>query len=511
MKNQITTLFTKIKSNPKTSVAVLVVILLAFYFLRGGATKVESVTVVKGDVVQQVAVTGKTVAVQDISIGFDKTGRVSRSYADVGSKVKAGDTLVVLENADLAAQVAQARANLSQEQIKLAQARQSGQSGYDDARANMISKIRDAYVKSDDAVRNNIDQFFTSPRTSSTNIEFSFEDGGTQYDYPLDTNLRLAVNAKRLSVEKILIGWEMSLSQLDSSALDLPQAIRNTEQNLNAVKSLLDDVAFLANTIKTTEFKYEATIANYKSIISAARSNVSLATTNIISAREKLTSAPQKVTSNSTIDFDTVLSQEARVEQFVAALASAQAEYEKSVITSPINGIVTVQDGKVGETVNAGTKIVSIISDKDLEIEANVSEVNIGKVSLGNTVSISFDAFPGETFTGKIFYIEPAETIVDNIVNYKIKVSIDTPIPNIKSGLTSNLIIRTNEKLGVIKIPLYAITREGDTASVLRVVGTKGETEKITVTTGLIGNDGSVEILSGLSEGDVLTVGVATK
>jgi len=506
MKNQTNTFFTKIKSRPKTTVAVLIVLALLVYVLKGGKTATETTVVVRGDIVQQVAVTGKTVAVEDISIGFDKTGRVSRSLVRVGSNVQAGDTLVVLENADLSARVAEARANLLQEQIKLAQARQSGQSGYDDARTNMISKIRDAYVKSDNAVRNNIDQFFKSPRTSNASIEFSFKDGGTQYNYELDSSMRSSVNADRYKVEQLLVEWEASLSNLDSQTTDLTQVTRDTENKLNQVKKFLDDVAFLANTMKITDFKYEATIANYKSIISEARSNVSLATANIIGAREKLTSAPQKVSAGSATDFDTVLSQEARVEQFVAALASTQAEYAKSVITSPIDGIVTVQDGKVGETVVAGTKIVSIISNKNLEIEANVSEVNIGKLSVGNSVSITFDAFAGETFTGKVMYIEPAETIIDNVVNYKIKVSIDDDVPNIKSGLTANLTIKTNEKLGVLKVPLYTVTRSADKATVQKVATADAKPQTVEVTLGLSGNDGSVEILSGVNEGDRVLV-----
>ena len=504
MKNQTNSFFTELKSKPKTIVLVLLAIGLLIYFLRGGNSSMETVVVVKGDIVQQVSVTGKTVAVQDANIGFDRAGRVSRSLVEVGSRVRAGDTLVVLENADLSARVAEARANLSQEQIKLAQARQSGQSSYDDARANMISKIRDAYVKTDDAVRNNIDQFFSQPRGSSANIGFSFIDGSTQYSYPLDQNLKSAVNTKRIAVEKMLVEWEASLSQLNSSTTNLPEAVRTTEQNLSMAKGFLDDVAFLANSIKIDEFRYEATITNYKSIVSSARSDVSLAITNIIAAREKLTSAPQKVTTVGVADFDTVLSQEARVEQFVAALASTQAEFAKSIITSPIDGIVTVQDAKVGETVTTGTRIISIISYKSLEIEANVSEVNISKVSIGNTVSIQFDAFAGQAFTGKVTYIEPAETIIDNVVNYKIIVSIDSEIPNIKSGLTANLTIKTEEKLDVLKIPLYAVTRTSEKATVQKVEGENTESQTVEVTLGLSGNDGGVEILSGLNVGDTI-------
>ena len=59
----------------------------------------------------------------------------------------------------------------------------------------------------------------------------------------------------------------------------------------------------------------------------------------------------------------------------------------------PQNGVVNVQDAKVGEIVTTGKSVVSIISDGEIEIEANVSEVNIGKVVVGNQVNMTFDAF----------------------------------------------------------------------------------------------------------------------
>jgi HlyD family secretion protein len=151
--------------------------------------------------------------------------------------------------------------------------------------------------------------------------------------------------------------------------------------------------------------------------------------------------------------------------------------------------------------VTAGDKIVSVISQDNLEIEANVSEVNIGKLIVGNKVQMTFDAFGDKQYTGTVTYIDPGETIVDNVVNYKTKVKIDGDVTGIKSGLTANLKIETAKKDDVLKLPRYTIVEKNGKSYVDKVVS-KDKTEQVEVTLGLGGNDGSVEIVSGLNEGD---------
>lgn len=504
MKSRIQKIVSWIKEHKKTSVVLLLVLVFIGYSaFKKSVQTTQDLTVVKGTVTQEVAVTGKTVAVHDLSIGFDKTGRVGAAYVDVGAKVHAGDTLVVLENADLLAKVAEARANLLQEQVKLAQTKQNSSGTYSDARANMISKIRDGYAKSDNAIHRSVDQFFKNPKTSNAYIVFSFTDGGTQYNFPVDGVLGSKVNSERFTVEKTLTAWQASLAKLSSNTTDLNSFIDEAGKNLDIIKSFLDDVALVANSITSSEFKYDATISGYKSTISDARSDVALAITNLISAREKLTSAPQQVSTGAGVDFDSVLSQEARVAQFKAALDSAQADLAKATIVSPIDGTVTKQDGKVGETVTAGDKIVSVISQDNLEIEANVSEVNIGKLTVGNKVQMTFDAFGDKAYTGTVTYIDPGETIVDNVVNYKTKVKIDGDVTGIKSGLTANLKIETAKKDDILKLPRYTIVEKNGKSYVDKVVS-KDKTEQVEVTLGLSGNDGSVEVVSGVAEGDTV-------
>src|SRR5262249_23068440 len=136
---------------------------------------------------------------------------------------------------------------------------------------------------------------------------------------------------------------------------------------------------------------------------------------------------------------------------------SVQVSLNNATLISPIAGVVTVQNAKVGQIAAAGQTIASIISNNQLEVDAFVPETDIGKVAADNTVDMTFDAFPNETFAGKVFYIDPAETVVSGVVEYKIKVSFDTPDTRIKSGLTANLTIHSQTDDNALILPQYAV------------------------------------------------------
>jgi HlyD family secretion protein len=142
-----------------------------------------------------------------------------------------------------------------------------------------------------------------------------------------------------------------------------------------------------------------------------------------------------------------------------------------------------------------------------MEIEANVSEVNIGKVNVGNKVNITFDAFPANIYTGVVTFVEPGETVVDNVVNYKVHISIEGDVTNLKSGLTSNLRILTDSHDNVLTVPAYAILGDDGKDYLMKVVNDR--TEKVEVETGILGSNGRIEILRGINEGEIIRVPLA--
>jgi multidrug efflux pump subunit AcrA (membrane-fusion protein) len=137
-------------------------------------------------------------------------------------------------------------------------------------------------------------------------------------------------------------------------------------------------------------------------------------------------------------------------------------------------------------------------------VKADVPESDIVKIALGQKADIKLDAFMAQdVFEGEVIDIEPASTIIQDVVYYKVKFRIINYDPRIKNGMSADLDIKTAEKKNVVFAPLRAVKTENGGKYVEVLKDEKnGVTEKITVTTGMEGNDGMVEIKSGLKGGE---------
>lgn len=241
-----------------------------------------------------------------------------------------------------------------------------------------------------------------------------------------------------------------------------------------------------------------STVSTYKTDIITARAEVNTAQTNITNQIQTVDSQKATITSD-----------QATIKSYQASIQNIQAQLAKSVLFAPINGIVTKQDAKVGQIASANTIVMSIISVSRFEIASNVPEIDIGKIAIGNSVRLTLDAFPGETFSGKVKIIDPAETIIDGVVNFKVTIAFDKEDSRIKSGMTANLNIVTINKSGVLILPQFAIV-ENDRGTFVRKHNNNSVIE-IPIKIGIRSQDGTVEIINGVSEGDrVINVAIKT-
>ena len=122
---------------------------------------------------------------------------------------------------------------------------------------------------------------------------------------------------------------------------------------------------------------------------------------------------------------------------------------------------------------------------------------------------MTLDALPGETFTGKVIHIDPAQTLVDGVTNYKVKITFDTKDTRVKPGVTANLNIETLKKERVLALPQFGVVEKDEGTFVRKLVN--GATKEIPVKIGIRSFDGYVEIISGVGEGEeVLNAGLKT-
>lgn len=188
-----------------------------------------------------------------------------------------------------------------------------------------------------------------------------------------------------------------------------------------------------------------------------------------------------------------------------ANVERAQNDVQKTELYALAPGVISDIKVEVGENVTANQAVVTIISS-ELGIDVDVSESDIAKVAVDDVVMITLDAFGDEqTFQGHVSTVEPAETEISGVIYYKTEIIFDDgQEASIRPGMTANIEILTDRKEGAIAIPQRAIIRDDSGQKVVRVL-TNPETVSYDirpVETGIKGNDGLIEIVSGLAVQD---------
>jgi HlyD family secretion protein len=183
-----------------------------------------------------------------------------------------------------------------------------------------------------------------------------------------------------------------------------------------------------------------------------------------------------------------VQTQKLRMQQESAALETDRYNLSKVRIESPINGIVTRRNIEEGEMVmigtmnNAGTVLLTIADMSVIEAEVEVDETDIPTVKLGQVAKITIDAVPDRTFTGKVTEIgnspiqAAGQASSAQATNFKVVVTFDTEIPEVRPGFTCTAEITTASRKDVVALPIQAATvRE-------MVVDAKGDIVRAPVT-----------------------------
>jgi HlyD family secretion protein len=509
------------KSKTGIAVAVIIVVVAGAWILiaRSHKTTYQFVTVKQGTITEVVSVTGNVTTTRSVALGFENGGTIAAVYYNEGDHVNAGDVIARLDTQNLQAQLAQAQANVDAQtatlknlqagatlqniavsQTALASAKQTLDNSY----ASVPNTIAGAYASANDAVRNQLAAFFTNAELDNPQLIFPVNNSQIATD----------ISSERLQASSELNTWQTEDQNIaigaPSSTLDT--MLQNTLGHLAVAKTLLttaSDAIVNANNLGTaTAATYKTNVTTGLNEVNASIGNVNTLVQAIASEKSSVLQAEAQLnltlagTTQNNID-----AQAAQVEQAQANAQAIQVNIDKAALISPMSGVVTVQNAKTGEIASPGAPVVSLIADNSLEVDADVPEVDIGKIATGDPVSMTLDAFPGETFTGKVFYVNPAETILSGVVDYLIKVSFDKNDPRMKSGLTANLDVTTQTKSGVLILPQYAVL-QNDSGTFVETLQNNIMTQT-PVTLGIEDQSGNVEIASGTTQGEqVINVGL---
>jgi HlyD family secretion protein len=164
-------------------------------------------------------------------------------------------------------------------------------------------------------------------------------------------------------------------------------------------------------------------------------------------------------------DFDQAVAQlaldDAGVQQAQADLDAAKIQLGYTEITSPVDGVVVSRSVDVGQTVAASfqTPTLFLIAQDltKMQVDANVSESDIGNVTTGQSVTFRVDAYPDRDFAGKVVQVRNAPINVQNVVTYDVVVAVDNPKLELRPGMTATITIVTAAADDALRIPMRAL------------------------------------------------------
>ncbi|HEX3420001.1 MAG TPA: efflux RND transporter periplasmic adaptor subunit [Candidatus Udaeobacter sp.] len=222
----------------------------------------------------------------------------------------------------------------------------------------------------------------------------------------------------------------------------------NSQVKAGQVVAQIDPALFQA-----TVTQAEGDLANSQAALELAR----------INAKRTQDLFARKTSAQADVDqaMATLHQAEANVKIKQGALDKAKADLDHCTITSPIDGVVISRSVDVGQTVAASLQapvIFQIANDlTKMQIDSNVAEADVGVVQVGQDVDFTVDAFPNQTFHGKVVQVRNAPITVQNVVTYDTVIGVSNPDLKLKPGMTANVSIIAARKDNVLQIKNAAL------------------------------------------------------
>lgn len=395
-------------------IAIVIIAIFRPFQNRAGADldqEFQTVVASRGSLMATVGASGTVSANQDAILTFNTSGTVDQVFVEIGSVVEKGDLLVTLEETSLSSQIILA-------QVDLVAAQNALDALYDTAQRLaqaelLLAQARDDYdaavYKRDVQQQGNRASGETIAAAEANLVLANSEVDRAQDEYdrysgrPIDDPVRAlarsnlaAARQKRDSIQRQL-NWYLGFPS------DIDQAILDAEVDLAL------------------------------STLNEAQAEV-----------EQLQSGP---------DPDDISSAEARI-------AAAEATLELAQIKAPFAGTITNIEVKPGDKVSPGQSAIHLFDLVPLYIHADISEVDINKIEVGQLVVLNFDAVLDRQYEGVVDQVGLIGTPMQGIVNFRVTIELINPDEMIRPGLTAAVNIVVSEIDDVLLVPNRAVRVE---------------------------------------------------
>ncbi len=493
-----------------------VIILIELIGLARGPKVADytSEKVARGPITEEVLVTGSVKPQEAVNLGFEKVGRVTSVAVKIGSHVRRGALLASLEAGSELANLQSAEAKLRGEEARLADLKAGArpeeiavteadlsvaQQSLANAYSDVSTTLQDALNKAENAVHVELDTLFDQDEFDP---KLTFETS--------DSKAKQGAEAGRRDANTTLATLKNTIESLSSSETEREAALQSAVTKYAALQVFLGNVsAALDNSVSFSA----STIAAYKTHVSTARTNITAAQTSVSDLTQSIADkkiAIQKIQRSLALQKlgatdDAVKEEEAVVDQARASVLSAKSAYAKNFLYAPTAGVITAKNVLAGQIVSGNSDLFTLQTDQSFELQADIPEADIASIHIGDTASTTLDAYGDDVvFTAVVTSIDPAEKIIESVPTYRITLDFSKPDSRIRSGMTANITITTASRDSALSIPQRALIEKDAGVKIVRVVRADGSLEERTVTTGIRGSNGEIEILSGIKENETV-------
>lgn len=414
---------------------------------------------------------GTVRAVSEARLQTEASGRVTAVNVAIGDYVTAGTVLASIENSRERATLLQAEGAYESAQVANTQTKiDLKDAGTNLAEAEIAAKntYRTAFTTGDDIIRNLVDELFWNPNSRNPGIRIDTKGKGPR------------LSDERMALGTMLETWDehtKSAHVTDSLAL-----LTEAESNITRIGLFVSQFSLLVSDMDADEVFTADRVALYKTRFGAARTRIDTTLQSLSAARTAIRNAEQ------TADGEVVDSaSSARIKQALGSLRAAQSAYEKTLVRSPISGVVNAFYLRANEYVSMSAPAAVVANNGALEVTTSVSEEERTLIAIGNTVTLNTNE---KEIKGTITRIAPA--LDPQTGKIEVKISIDEKGVSLENGSTVSLSLLPTKavvnKSTDLRIPLQSlkITAEGP---VVFIVTPEHTLEAKPVTLGAITGD----------------------
>ena len=196
-----------------------------------------------------------------------------------------------------------------------------------------------------------------------------------------------------------------------------------------------------------------------------------------------------------------VQSKEYTAEKQEHATSALRKQREDMIIRAPRDGIIGYRNAEAGAIVTAGTKVLSLVDNRHINVDCTLSEGDAAILKTGMDVSVTIDAL-GQDYTGRIVYVSPA--MDDSSKTYQVRIELGENSDTIKTGLFAHTAIDILQRPAALFVPKEAVLSKNGRQTIF-VLNPDGTVEEREVKIGLL-NDADEEIIAGLGDGEIVVL-----